>query len=140
MDGADAVFNTLEARQVPENNLILVVEEGGIHEPSSWAGRFGKAIRWLFDGREADDEDTSLVTVIPPEVAVFLPTKAPEVAPTNVSEAFSTQSTFVVNDAKGEESLGNLNLLLALIAIFLVVMIIILTILLVRQIKIIRRE
>jgi len=138
VDGADAVFNALEARQVPENNLILVVDEGGIHEPSSWAGRFGKAIRWLFDGREADDEEPSLVTVIPPAVAEIVPTYTPVEVSTSVPEAGSTLVSPNVSDPQAEENGGNLNL--ALIAVFLVVMIIILIILLVRQIKIIKRE
>ncbi len=73
VDGTVVVFNTLETHGVPKENLLLIVEEGGEHEPAAWRGRFLDAMLWLWDGPEivvAPD----LVTVVPPLKAVIVHT------------------------------------------------------------------
>lgn len=79
VDGADAAFNALEAAGVSEQNLILVEDPGGVHEPYAWAERFDDAILWLFDGRETLP-DQELVTVVPPVIAEVDPTLLPTVS------------------------------------------------------------
>jgi len=76
VDGADAAFNALSAAGVPEHNLILVEDPGGIHDPLSWSQRFDDAITWLWDEREVLP-DPGLITVIPPTLAVVDPTLLP---------------------------------------------------------------
>ena len=79
VDGARATYNTLKEAGVAEQNLILVEDPFGEHEPYSWAERFDDAIIWLFDGRETLP-DPGLVTVIPPEPAEIIPTLIPTVS------------------------------------------------------------
>ncbi len=55
LDGAQAAFNTLKEAGVPANNLLLVIEEGGVHDTPSWGRRFGDAIRWLYVDRSIHD-------------------------------------------------------------------------------------
>ena len=76
VDGADAAFNALESAGVPENNLLLLEDPGGIHDPLSWAQRFDDAILWLYDERVVQP-DPALITVVPPTVAVVDPTLLP---------------------------------------------------------------
>jgi len=73
VDGTDAVFNALETHGVPEQNLMLIVEEGAEHLPSAWHGRFLDAMLWLWDGPEIVVE-SDLVTVVPPLKAVIVHT------------------------------------------------------------------
>lgn len=73
VDGARATFNALEGAGVSGQNLILVEDPFGVHEPYSWAERFDDAIVWLFDGRETLP-DPGLVTVVPPDAAEIIPT------------------------------------------------------------------
>jgi len=90
VDGADATFNALSAAGVPEQNLILVEDPGGIHDPLSWSERFDDAIMWLWDEREVLP-DPGLITVIPPTLAVADPTLLPtESTPLVIEPAEST--------------------------------------------------
>ena len=73
VDGTDVVFNTLETHGVPKENLLLIVENGGEHEPAAWRGRFLDAMLWLWDGPEILVEP-EFVTVVPPLKAVIVHT------------------------------------------------------------------
>lgn len=92
VDGADAAFNVLEAAGVPENNLLLLEDPGGIHDPISWAQRFDDAILWLWDEREVLP-DPGLITVIPPTVAAVIPTLLPPVSTPMIIPTGETTST-----------------------------------------------
>lgn len=46
--GAETLYNYLRAMLMPESSLLLVREPDGIHDVSSWGGRFGDAITWLY--------------------------------------------------------------------------------------------
>ena len=73
VDGTDMVFNELEDRNIPAENLLLVIDEGGVHEPIDWNERFYGALVWLFDGPVIPDEP-DLVAIVPPEEAVIVNT------------------------------------------------------------------
>jgi len=101
VDGADAAFNALESAGVPENNLLLLEDPGGIHDPLSWAQRFDDAILWLYDERVVQP-DPALITVVPPTVAVVDPTllptlSTPLVIPTEESTA-TPEPTPIIED------------------------------------------
>lgn len=104
VDGARATFNTLEDAGVAEQNLILVEDPFGVHEPYSWAERFDDAIVWLFDSRETLP-DTGLVTVVPPAEAEIVPTLIPTVStPVLMPEddATATQAVEVTEEVQPE--------------------------------------
>lgn len=73
VDGTDKVFNALETRKIPKENLLLVVEEGGTHYPFEWRERSYDALLWLFDGLEIPTAP-EIVAIIPPEKAVIVKT------------------------------------------------------------------
>lgn len=102
VDGADTAFNTLAAAGVPEHNLLLLEDPGGIHDPVSWAQRFDDAILWLYDERVVQP-DPDLITVIPPTVAVvdptLLPTQStPQVIPTDESTVVPENTPMVEDE------------------------------------------
>lgn len=73
LNGAEAVFTALKDAEVPASNLLLVIEEDGIHDTPSWERRFGDAILWLFIDRSVYDNqqivrlEAALATEIVPE-------------------------------------------------------------------------
>ena len=48
LSGAKATLTNLKNAGVPANNVVLVIEEGGVHDTPSWDRRFGDAILWLY--------------------------------------------------------------------------------------------
>lgn len=97
VDGTDMVFNELEARNIPDENLLLVVDEGGVHEPADWNARFYDAVVWLFDGPVVPDE-AGMVAIVPPEEAVIVNT--PILSLTKEHETPATEIHVVGVDGK----------------------------------------
>ena len=87
-EGVDRVFNALE-KYILAENLHLIIEEGGVHEPYAWGGRFEVAMRWLYEGNPVNMEDFPHLRVFdPPEqmAILFTPTASPTLIPTTTPE------------------------------------------------------
>ena len=82
--GAETLYNYLRTMQVPENNLMLIVEEGGIHDAPSWGGRFGYAMTWLY-GRQVEQVSTPTIEITQPLVNTIEPT------------AYSAEPTIIID-------------------------------------------
>ena len=106
LEGAQAAYKALQEAQVPAENLTLVIDEGGIHEPSSWAERFDDAVVWLFG------EEHLLATapaIIETSIAVPVEATATAVvlAPTAAEKTPTTASTVVDESLMLEETGGD---------------------------------
>lgn len=52
VEGTKALYEVLIHQGMPEKQVKLIIEEGGVHNELAWARRFPKAIEWLYDIRE----------------------------------------------------------------------------------------
>ncbi len=59
--GAKKLFEVLSAK-VPKDNIMLLIDKKGIHEPSSWTIRVGHAILWLYNGRIPEKDQFEIIT------------------------------------------------------------------------------
>lgn len=76
VDGTDMVHKALIARDIPEDNLLFVVDEGGVHEAADWNERFSEAMKWLFEDPMTPAEPESVV-IAPREEAFSADTPTP---------------------------------------------------------------
>ena len=110
-DGTEKVFAALQAHGVPEENLKLVIEEGGEHEAVNWRGRFDDAIRFLF-AESVVVEPTPTAVELSPTAIVVIPTETvvmpaePEAttAPVNPTEITESEMTAAAEDIMQESA------------------------------------
>jgi len=110
--GAETLYNYLRTMQVPESNLMLIVEEGGIHDVQSWGGRFGNAIIWLYGKKTQQTstpttEPTKLaINTMEPTIISLEPTRISEtaIAPNVREDALTAQKEFLPADNGDQNS------------------------------------
>lgn len=103
--GAETLYNYLRTMQVPESNLILIVEEGGIHDAPSWSGRFGYAMAWLY-GRRVEQVSTPTMEITQP-MANTIEHAATRVEATSISETITNETAEAKLSSKQAESQWN---------------------------------
>ena len=131
-DGTEKVFAALQAHGVPEENLKLVIEEGGEHEAVNWRGRFDDAIRFLF-AESVVVEPTPTAVELSPTATVVIPTETvvmpaePEAttAPVNPTEITESEMTAAAEDimqesANEEDAADESNIVLLVTGVLLI--------------------
>lgn len=108
-EGVDRVFNSLE-NYVERGNLHLVIEEGGVHEPYAWGGRFEVAMRWLYEGSPVNMAEFPNLRVFDPpqEVEIlFTPTVAPTQNATATAETDEESPAISETDVHDQSDVNN---------------------------------